>query len=229
VISATDPVAVIAIFGTLGADEDLYINVFGEAVLNDAVAFVIYETVKGLVKSGAAVSGKEVMTAIGIFVGIFVGSALLGAIIAFLAAAVYKTGYFNPMLPTDQGDKKADDSRAELDEASPPYLPQPMAAHGALVRTSIVAAAEPFHLTEATDHVHEESAIYETVIVIVTGLCAYMLAAALGLSGITAVVVAGMIMSCYVAPNLSPVSQEWVRIVSMGEHEPLFPPMLLQC
>lgn len=37
VISATDPVAVIAIFGALGAKEDLYMNVFGESVLNDAV------------------------------------------------------------------------------------------------------------------------------------------------------------------------------------------------
>ena len=62
-ISATDPVAVIAIFGTLGANEDLYINVFGESVLNDAVALVIYQSVKNFIESGAPVTGKEVMEA----------------------------------------------------------------------------------------------------------------------------------------------------------------------
>ena len=36
-ISATDPVAVVAIFHSLGANEDLYMNVFGESVFNDAV------------------------------------------------------------------------------------------------------------------------------------------------------------------------------------------------
>ena len=49
-ISATDPFAVIAIFGTLGADEDF--NSFGEAVLTDSVAFVIYETVPGFRERG---------------------------------------------------------------------------------------------------------------------------------------------------------------------------------
>ncbi len=40
IVSATDPVAVLAVFESLGANPDLYINVFGESVLNDAVALV---------------------------------------------------------------------------------------------------------------------------------------------------------------------------------------------
>jgi sodium/hydrogen exchanger 8 len=40
-ISATDPVTVLAIFGKMGADRDLYALVFGESVLNDAVAIVL--------------------------------------------------------------------------------------------------------------------------------------------------------------------------------------------
>jgi len=43
-ISATDPVTVLAIFGSQGADRDLYSLVFGESVLNDAVAIVLYQT-----------------------------------------------------------------------------------------------------------------------------------------------------------------------------------------
>lgn len=41
-ISATDPVTVLAIFKELRVDLDLYSNVFGESVLNDAVAIVLY-------------------------------------------------------------------------------------------------------------------------------------------------------------------------------------------
>lgn len=44
-ISATDPVTVLAIFGSMGADLNLYSMVFGESVLNDAVAIVLYEFV----------------------------------------------------------------------------------------------------------------------------------------------------------------------------------------
>ena len=41
-ISATDPVAVIAIFKQLNADDDLFALVFGESMLNDAVSIVMY-------------------------------------------------------------------------------------------------------------------------------------------------------------------------------------------
>lgn len=33
----------LAIFQAIGADPDLYMNVFGESVLNDAVAMVLFE------------------------------------------------------------------------------------------------------------------------------------------------------------------------------------------
>ena len=40
-ISATDPVTVLAIFSDLHVDVNLYALVFGESVLNDAVAIVL--------------------------------------------------------------------------------------------------------------------------------------------------------------------------------------------
>ncbi len=42
VISATDPVTVLSIFEHLHVDVNLYSNVFGESVLNDAVAIVLF-------------------------------------------------------------------------------------------------------------------------------------------------------------------------------------------
>lgn len=42
IISATDPVSVLAIFNDLKVDSDLFAIVFGESVMNDAVAVVLY-------------------------------------------------------------------------------------------------------------------------------------------------------------------------------------------
>ena len=40
-ISATDPVTTLAILGNVKADQNLYYLIFGESVLNDAVAIVM--------------------------------------------------------------------------------------------------------------------------------------------------------------------------------------------
>ena len=41
IVSATDPVTVLAVFAELGVNPDLFALVFGESVLNDAVAIVL--------------------------------------------------------------------------------------------------------------------------------------------------------------------------------------------
>jgi NhaP-type Na+/H+ or K+/H+ antiporter len=47
-ISATDPVSVLAIFKEMDADVNLFAIVFGESIFNDAIGIVMYETVKNL-------------------------------------------------------------------------------------------------------------------------------------------------------------------------------------
>lgn len=47
-ISATDPVSVLAIFKEMDADVNLYSIVFGESIFNDAIGIVMYETVRDL-------------------------------------------------------------------------------------------------------------------------------------------------------------------------------------
>lgn len=89
-ISATDPVAVLAIFKEMGADENLYMIVFGESIFNDAIGIVMYETVKNLGLSEDSSPLKQVSLACGRFLLIFVGSLIIGAITALIVAFILK-------------------------------------------------------------------------------------------------------------------------------------------
>jgi len=99
-ISATDPVTVLAIFKELRVDFDLYSNVFGESALNDAVAIALYTTVVGF--KTQTLTGGSLMAAIGSFTLIFVGSVLCGVIVALMGALLFKYTELEkyPMLET---------------------------------------------------------------------------------------------------------------------------------
>ncbi|OMO86196.1 Na+/H+ exchanger [Corchorus capsularis] len=71
-ISATDPVTVLSIFQELGTDMNLYALVFGESVLNDAMAISLYRTMS-LVRSHDS-SGQNFFMVVVRFLETFVGS-----------------------------------------------------------------------------------------------------------------------------------------------------------
>ena len=95
IVSATDPVAVLVAFAQLGMDPVIYAAVFGEAVLNDAVAIVFYQTLVGFIKPGdpqgsIAGSMETYGAAFGQFVLIFVGSTVLGCLFGATTCLFYK-------------------------------------------------------------------------------------------------------------------------------------------
>eukprot|EP00897_Mesotaenium_endlicherianum_P009642 jgi/Mesen1/8706/ME000052S08132 len=91
-ISATDPVTVLAIFHELGVDGNLYSFVFGESVLNDAVAIVMYRTVLSFINSPGG--GGGILGALWFFIVIFVGSFSIGVMWGLLSALLFKHGQF---------------------------------------------------------------------------------------------------------------------------------------
>uniref|UniRef100_A0A8C1LUP7 Sodium/hydrogen exchanger n=1 Tax=Cyprinus carpio TaxID=7962 RepID=A0A8C1LUP7_CYPCA len=83
VISATDPVTVLAIFNELHADGDLYALLFGESVMNDAVAIVLSSSIMAYQPAGAnthTFDASAFFKSVGIFLGIFSGSFAMGAV-----------------------------------------------------------------------------------------------------------------------------------------------------
>lgn len=92
-LSATDPVTILAIFNTYKVDPKLYTIIFGESILNDAIAIVIFETAQryrpGGVRHGA-LSVAGFFEAIGYFFLIFFGSLFLGVVVGIGTALLLK-------------------------------------------------------------------------------------------------------------------------------------------
>ncbi|KAL7930060.1 Sodium/hydrogen exchanger family domain-containing protein [Trichoderma chlorosporum] len=94
-LSATDPVTILAIFNTYKVDPKLYTIIFGESILNDAVAIVIFETAQYIKKSeGKANYGIiSFFDGIGMFLLVFFGSMLIGIVVGIGTALLLKFTY----------------------------------------------------------------------------------------------------------------------------------------
>ncbi|XP_043913241.1 sodium/hydrogen exchanger 6 [Protopterus annectens] len=93
IISATDPVTVLAIFNELQVDVDLYAVLFGESVLNDAVAIVLSSSIVAYQPAGDNSHTFDVLAVLksfGIFLGVFSGSFALGAATGVVTSLVTK-------------------------------------------------------------------------------------------------------------------------------------------
>ena len=84
-ISATDPVAVVAIFRELGVPRRLLTLVEGESLLNDGVAIVLFAI---LLEAATGGDGIDISSGVLSFVVVFAGGALIGAVAGLAAAAV---------------------------------------------------------------------------------------------------------------------------------------------
>ncbi|XP_075537690.1 na[+]/H[+] hydrogen exchanger 3 [Dermacentor variabilis] len=93
IISATDPVTVLAIFHDLHVDVNLYALVFGESILNDAVAIGLVSAISSYEENNN--EGKEfevaaAFKAFGNFVYIFLCSFMIGSVTGCVTALITK-------------------------------------------------------------------------------------------------------------------------------------------
>jgi CPA1 family monovalent cation:H+ antiporter len=84
-ISATDPVAVVAFFKTLGVEKRLNVLVEGESLFNDAVAIVVFSLAVGAAADGTSLS---LGPAIGEFLLVGLGGLAVGIVLGYVVSAI---------------------------------------------------------------------------------------------------------------------------------------------
>lgn len=87
-ISAVDPVAVLAIFQEVGVNKVLYFLVFGESLLNDAVTVVLYNMMVGFF--GSDITAKEIGVGFAAFLSVSLGASAIGCIMGVITAIATK-------------------------------------------------------------------------------------------------------------------------------------------
>jgi sodium/hydrogen exchanger 8 len=142
-LSATDTVSVLATLSEMPIDKNLYVLLFGEAALNDAVAIILYRLFYEFAKTGTSFTGIHVLTTTAMMIGVFIGSVLLGLFCAMSLSLILKYTHLE----------------------------------------------------------HEPTA--ENTMVLIFGYTSYLIAEWTHLSGIVAILFAGIGMSQYAAKNLS--------------------------
>ena len=104
ILSATDPVAVIAIFKQLGAPKRLTTLVEGESLMNDATAIVVSRIFVGIVVGGAHFTPASAFADAGHFLVVFLGGAivgwLMGLAVGWLIGRVHEDIYIEITLTT---------------------------------------------------------------------------------------------------------------------------------
>ncbi|KAE9421004.1 hypothetical protein Angca_002159 [Angiostrongylus cantonensis] len=90
-ISAVDPVAVIAVFEEINVNEFIFVNVFGEALFNDGVTVVLYQMFKSFTLIGVE-NLKPIDYGAGVlsFFVVACGGAVVGLIAAFTVSLITK-------------------------------------------------------------------------------------------------------------------------------------------
>lgn len=92
-LSATDPVTILAIFNVYKVEPKLYTVIFGESILNDAIAIVLFETAQRYKVGGGSESSLSIVRlfeAIGIFLLVFFGSLVIGVAVGIGTALILK-------------------------------------------------------------------------------------------------------------------------------------------
>uniref|UniRef100_A0AAZ3QGG4 Sodium/hydrogen exchanger n=1 Tax=Oncorhynchus tshawytscha TaxID=74940 RepID=A0AAZ3QGG4_ONCTS len=102
-ISAVDPVAVLAVFEEVHVNETLFIIVFGESLLNDAVTVVLYKVYMSFVEVGPEnVQTADYFKGVASFLIVSIGGTMVGlifaALLAFITRFTKKVRIIEPLL-----------------------------------------------------------------------------------------------------------------------------------
>jgi len=87
-ISATDPVAVVALFKDLGVPKRLMVLVEGESLLNDATAIVAFSILIGIAVVDGSIGWGDSGSIIVEFLRVFIGGVIVGSLLGFAVCEI---------------------------------------------------------------------------------------------------------------------------------------------
>jgi len=98
-ISAVDPVAVLAVFEEIQVDEVLYIVVFGESLLNDAVTVVLYHMFEAYVEiEEENITASDIGKGLASFIVVAGGGTIIGIVWGYITGFVTRFTNHAPIL-----------------------------------------------------------------------------------------------------------------------------------
>ena len=184
-ISATDPVATLTILQALSAPPQLYNLVFGESVLNDAIAIVLFKTISKYYTNNEhdAVNGWSASwIVLSKFVVVSLGSIVIGFGTAMLGAFILKRLKMRRLAGASAtANGSAADQRGRISRAASGGMP-------------------------STDD-HMNIVVYELAILIIFSSFAYCFSEVFGFSGIMSLFFAGVCHGHYSYYNISTEAQ----------------------
>lgn len=86
IISATDPISVLALFKQLGAPKRLGLLCEGESMFNDATAVIAFRMMSLIAVSQISLSSNDFALQLGTFLYVFIGSILVGALMGWITS-----------------------------------------------------------------------------------------------------------------------------------------------
>ena len=182
-ISSIDPVATLAVLAQADVPPILYNLVFGESVLNDAVAIVLFRSFTSYASKGGANVGILTLPFVALrFCWLAIGSLVVGLGVSLVCAFLLRrfdmffssgawAGHLRGGNASSRGERNGtlnSDSRIESDSHVSPAPPPPL-----------------------------DPAIYEIAIVVMGSYLAYLVAEVIGMSGIVALFFAGIVHGHY--------------------------------
>lgn len=84
IISATDPIAVLALFKSLGAPKRLSLIADGESMFNDATGVIAFKVVSSFVVAGTVFEVSKLSASLGNFLYVFIGSMIFGSLTGYI-------------------------------------------------------------------------------------------------------------------------------------------------
>lgn len=96
-ISSIDPVATLSIMGNkdLNCNPLLYSFIFGESILNDAVAIVLFKTFKLYLDKGYVFDKNAIPVVLALFICVSLGSVIVGTAVGLICSIICKNTYLS--------------------------------------------------------------------------------------------------------------------------------------